>query len=142
MTANDMANTLPLTTSELNHYTNLWCREKGIHAKDLTAHPHADDVVLMLRIREDMFDKFNASERAVWGAYWNTIYHKRRPIHKKALKKLEQITITASDRHLENTRLQVIQRQRIQALKQNPYSKSSDDIVAKTDDSTYSVPWE
>jgi hypothetical protein len=137
-----MADTFPLTISELNHYTNLWCREKGIHSKDLETHPHADDVVIMLRIREDLFDIFNHSERAVWGAYWNTVYHKRRPIHKKALKKLEQITITATDRHLENTRLQAVQRQRIQALKQNPYSKSSDDIVAKTDDSTCSVPWE
>jgi hypothetical protein len=137
-----MADTFPLTQSELNHYTNLWCREKGIYSKDLESHPHADDVVLMLRIREDMFDKFNQSEQAVWGAYWNIVYYKRRPIHKKALKKLEQITITATNRHLEQTQRQALQRSRIQALKQNPYSKSSDDIVAKTDDSTCSVPWE
>ena len=142
MTANDMANTHPLTTAELTHYTNLWCRERGIHSKDLTAHPHADDVVLMLRWREEMWLKLNKSEQAVWGAYWNTVYHKRHPIHKKALTKLEQITITASDRHLKDSKLLATQRQRIQAIKQNPYSKSSDDIVAKTDDSTCSVPWE
>lgn len=142
MTANNMADNFPLTPAELTHYTNLWCRQRGIHSKDLETHPQADDVVAMLAWRETMWHKLNKSEQAVWGAYWNTVYHKRRPIHKKALKKLEQITITATDRHEENLKHQAQQRQRIQALKQNPYSKSSDDIVAKTDDSTYSVPWE
>jgi hypothetical protein len=133
---------LPLTRSELNHYTNLWCRQKGIHASDLDKHPQIDDVILMLVWRGDMWKKLNKSEQAVWGAYWNTVYHKQRPIHKKALKKLEQITITATDRHLKDLVIKAKQKQRIKALRQNPYSKPADNIVAKDAGLAQTVPWE
>lgn len=136
-----MANS-PLTKSELTHYTNLWCRQKGIHSSDLDNHPQVDDVVLMLKWRDAMWIKLNASEKAVWGAYWSIVYHKQRPIHKKALRKLEQITITASDRHLKASIKLAQQKQRIKALRQNPYSKPADNIVAKDAGLAQTVPWE
>lgn len=132
----------PLTKSELEHYTNYWCKTKGISSRDLEQHPQMDDVVLMLRWRDAMWDKLNKSEQAVWGAYWNTVYHKRRPIHKKALTKLEQITITASDRHLKNLVTMAQTKQKIKALRQNPYSKPADDMTAKDAGLTQTVPWE
>lgn len=131
-----------LSISELNHYTNLWCREKGIHAIDLEKHPQADDIVLMLKWREEMWHKLNKSEQAVWGAYWNHVYFKKFPLHKKALKKFEQITITASDRHLKELIIKAEQRQRIKALRQNPYSKPADNMTAKDVGLLQTVPWE
>lgn len=133
---------LPLTARELTHYTNMWCKSKGITSADLDKHPQADDVVLMLKWREEMWHKLNASEQAVWGAYWNIVYNKKRALYKKALNKLEQITITASDRHLKNLIKTAQQRQRIKALRQNPNSKPADDMTAKDAGLSQTVPWE
>lgn len=132
----------PLSKDELRHYTNYWCRTKGISSRDLAEHPQADDVILMLQWRDAMWHKLNPSEQAVWGAYWNTVYHKRRALHKKALTKLEQITITATDRHLQELVKQAQQRQRIKALQQNPYSKPADNMTAKDVGLAQTVPWE
>lgn len=142
MTANDMANTHPLTSRELTHYTNLWCREKGIHSKDLEQHPCADDVVLLLALRDAMWTKLNKSEQGCWAGYWSSVYVKKNKLKNKALKKLEQITITASDRHLREIVKQATARQRIRQLKQNPYSKPVENIAAKDTGLTHSVPWE
>lgn len=128
-----------MTKNELlEYYTNYWCRSKGISKKDLESHAQIDDVILMLRFRDNLWTILNQSEQAIWGAYWNTVYHKRRPLHNKALKKLEQITITATDRlH----KLQA-QRQRIKALRQNPNAKPADNMTAKDVGPSQTVPWE
>lgn len=131
-----------LTSSELNHYTNLWCREKGIHSKDLETHPRADDVVLLLVFRDAMWTKLNRSEQGCWAGYWSSVYVKKNKLKNKALTKLEQITITATDRHLKEIIIKAKQRQRIKALRQNPYSKPVDNIAAKDIGLAHSVPWE
>jgi len=131
-----------LTVSELNHYTNLWCRERGIHASDLEKHPRADDIVLLLRFREELWHKLNKNEQSCWAGYWSSIYVKKNKLKLKALKKLEQITITATDRHLKQIIHTAQLRQKIKQLKQNPYSKPVDDIAAKDTGLTQTVPWE
>ncbi len=128
----------PLGKSELTHYTNLWCRQRGIHARDLETHPCADDVVALLAWRETIWHKLNRSEQASWAGYWNSVYHKKNPIRSKALKKLETITTQAEHRHLKT----IIQRAKIKALRQNPINKSAENMTAKDADSTQSVPWD
>lgn len=128
-----------MTKNELlEYYTNYWCRSKGISKKDLETHPQIDDVILMLRFRDSLWTILNQSEQAVWGAYWNTVYHKRRCLHKKALNKLEQITITATDRLLQLQN----QRSRIKALRQNPIHKPAENMTAKDVGPSQTVPWE
>lgn len=141
MTAND-TNNVPLSANELNHYTNLWCRERGIHSKDLEKHPRADDIVLLLRFREELWHKLNRSEQGCWAGYWSSVYKKRNALKSKALNKLEQITITANDRHLKALINKAKQRQKIRQLRQNPYSKSTDNIAAKDVEISQTVPWE
>jgi hypothetical protein len=80
-----------LSNSEKAHYTNLWCREKGIHAKDLENHPQADDVVLLIKFREAFWYSMERSEQGVWAAYWSWTYTKALSLKQKHLKKLESI---------------------------------------------------
>ena len=129
--------TQPLSHSELAHYTNYWCKCKGISIKDIESHIRADDVVLLVAFRDAMWDKLNRSEQGSWAGYWNSVYFKKNKLKNKALKKLEQITITATDRlHKLQT-----QRQRIKALRQNPI-KNLRDMTAKAAEPTQTVTWE
>jgi hypothetical protein len=136
---------MALTLSEINHYTNYWCKSKGISSKDLEQHPRADDLVLLIAFRDAMWNRLNKSEQGVWAGYWSSVYVKKNSLHDKGLKKLEQITITAEHRHLQNLVKQAQQRQRIRQLKansQNPYAKPVDDMTAKDTGLSQTAPWE
>ena len=134
--------TLPLSHSELAHYTNYWCKTKGISIKDIESHIRADDIVLLVAFRDAMWDKLNKSEQGSWAGYWNSVYFKKNKLKIKALKKLEQITITATNRHLKNIVYQAQQRQRIKALRQNPNAKPSAYMTAKSEGPDQSAPWD
>jgi len=131
-----------LSKKELEHYTNYWCKTKGISLKDLERHPRADDLVLLIAFRDALWPKLNKSEQSCWAGYWSSVYVKKNTLKTKALNKLEQITITATDRHLKNIIIQAQLTQRIQALKQNPYAKSADNMTAKDADLSQSAPWD
>jgi hypothetical protein len=131
-----------LSKSEIQHYTNYWCKTKGISIKDIESHPRADDIVLLVAFRDAMWDKLNLSEQGCWAGYWNSVYKKKNKLKIKGLNKLEQITITATQRHLKNIIHQAQLRHRIKALKQNPDSKPMDDIAAKDIGPNQSAPWD
>ena len=109
--------TLTLSSTEVTHYTNLWCREKGIHSKDMEKHPQADDVVLLVRWREEMWQKLTKSEQSFWSALWSWTYHRKYSLKKKHLTKLEKITLQATDRHLKNIVIKAQQQQKIRQLR-------------------------
>jgi hypothetical protein len=94
-----MANNEPLSKSEITHYTNMWCRSKGISAKDLESHLQADDLVLLINIREATWHMLNQQEQGVWAAYWGWTYTKKFSLKKKHIKKLEIITFQALSRY-------------------------------------------
>lgn len=108
---------LRLTTPEKIHYTNLWCREKGIHSKDLENHPQADDVVLLIKWREEMWHKLNKSEQGFFAALWSYAYTHKYSLKQKHLIKLEKVTIEASNRYLKNMVIKAQQRQKIRQLR-------------------------
>jgi hypothetical protein len=62
---------------------------------------------------------------------------KNKPLHTKALKKLEQMTLTSIQR--QNKIIE--QRQRIKAMRLK-YSKPADDMTAKDAGPLQSVPWD
>lgn len=110
-----------------------WAKTKGINISTIDQHPYPDDVVLLLNIRDSSFwHTFNKSEQAIWGAYWNVVYHNKRKLKLKALNKLEQIIITATERQttLQNNR------QTIKALRKHQHEKSSGYMMANALDST------
>jgi hypothetical protein len=89
----------PLSTSELNHYTNSWCRSKGFKSKDLMSHPAMDDVVFLVQYRDALWTKLSKSEQAFWGALWDWTYYKGFRIKQKHLAKAEQIVLDAEARY-------------------------------------------
>jgi hypothetical protein len=113
MSKQDLKQKQQAQTLEQEQLVGYWLKRKGITRKALETHPHIDDVILLMKYRDAMWDKLNNSERAVWGAYWGYTYNKRKALKKKSLNKLEQITITAYDR--QQTRQQAINK--IKALR-------------------------
>jgi hypothetical protein len=98
--------------------TNYWCRTKGIHSKDLEIHPQMDDVILLIKYRDSMWNKLNRSEQAHFGAVWSWCYHNKFALKQKHLKKLELITTQATTRYLK-TQIQLAKaRQKIRQLRQ------------------------
>ena len=90
-----------LSPTETIHYTNYWCKSKGIRADDLILHKQVDDVVLLVKYRDAMWSVLNKSEQAHWGAVWSWCYHHKFPLKKKHLAKLALITAQATSRQEE-----------------------------------------
>lgn len=80
----------------VEHYTNLWCRQKGIHAKDLENHPQADDVVLLIKFREQFWPYMDAKEQGAWASYWSWTYTRKFSLKQKYLEKLAIIGNSAT----------------------------------------------
>ena len=87
-----------LSQSELRHYTNLWCREKGIHSYDLENHPQIDDIMLLLAIKDEFGTEFSKSEQAIWGQKWGWCYNRQLPLKNKYRLALETLCITVLER--------------------------------------------
>lgn len=83
-----------LSQSEITHYTNLWCRSKGISSDDLTRHPQIDDIILLLRIKDEFGAEFTKSEQAIWGQKWGWCYNRKFALKNKYRLKLEQLCLT------------------------------------------------
>ena len=107
-----------LTQSELAHYTNLWCKSKGISSRDLTQHPQADDIILLVNFRQELWPHMTKSHQASWGAFWSYSYTWKKPLRKKHLVKLENISISAINTKKFKDIQANEQRQRIRQLRQ------------------------
>lgn len=105
---------MKLSQSELNHYTNLWCKVKGFKSKDLELHPHIDDMILLITIREEYSDFFTQEQWDEWKKLWVMVYSKKFSLKKFHRKTLEQITIKAIIRQSK----QQLQRLKIKQLRQ------------------------
>jgi hypothetical protein len=102
-----------LTSDQLKtYYTNRWCIEQGIKNRDILNHPKIDDAILLINIRNEYWTFFNASNKGLWAALWNKVYHLQFNLKPKHLKQLEQLVITATSRQ------QTLEKQR-QLIKAN-----------------------
>jgi hypothetical protein len=77
-----MANKTP------EHLTNIFCKKRGIKATDLENHNCADDIVLLLVIKEEFDSSFDPESKGLWAAYWSRVYHYCFPLKAKHHKKL------------------------------------------------------
>lgn len=68
-----------------------WLRSKGINLDDLEGHQQISDVIMLINIRDDLWNRMSPNEQATWGAYWNIVYKKGFPLTKKFWKKFENI---------------------------------------------------
>lgn len=110
----------PLSHSEINHYTNYWCRKMGFKAKDLTTHPQWDDVSLLVNWTNEFWDCPKFWKKDI-EKMWQWCYHNKLPLNKKHIKALTKITqgIIA----WRNKRQQQITK--IKAQRQNPKLKTT-----------------
>lgn len=116
----------PLSMNELIHYTNVWCKSIGIKSKDFDYHLAIDDVIFLIKFRDEFWSNMDLSERAVWGALWNWTYHKRFNLKQKHIKKLEVIANSAIfKKQKQEKRLATIRslRQRIANAQENKNDK-------------------
>jgi hypothetical protein len=91
-----------LTLNELKtYYTNVWIKTKGLTIRDITNHPQIDDAILLVKIRDEYWTFFNASNKGLWAALWNRVYHLQFNLKQKHLTQLEQLVITGTSRQLE-----------------------------------------
>lgn len=79
--------------AQSRNYPNSWCKRKGITTEQINQHQYSNDLMLLIAMRDSIWDNLTFNEQAVWGAYWGKVFVKNFPLHNKALKKLEQITI-------------------------------------------------
>ena len=85
---------------------NSWCRSRGITADDLVKHPCVDDITILLRIKEDLGHMMNTVEQAAWGGHWSSVYHKKKRLTDKSLRRIEGMVkaLTARQQALQATR--------------------------------------
>ena len=119
-----------------------WVRTHGLKHKDLSKHPQIDDVILLIKIRDASWNKFNKSEQASWGAIWNWVYHKQLPLKKKHITTLENTVINSEARHFQHQVKQQQTRQKIKARRNLCQTQGDDDMTAKASPADTSVPWE
>jgi len=79
----------------LEHYTNLFCKIKGFKARDLENHPFADDLVMLVILRDEYSEYFTQQQWYDWKCIWVWVYAKKFPLKNKHRKQLEEITIQA-----------------------------------------------
>lgn len=80
------------TRQELNYEISSWCRKKGIRYGELDTHPQIDDVIILIKFKDEMWNDMDASERGIWGRYWNFVYNHKLPLKQAYLDKLLVIT--------------------------------------------------
>lgn len=94
----------------------LWLRTKGLNLDDLDNHDQINDIITLINLRDDLWNRMNLSEQATWGAYWNLVYKHKYPLNKKFWKKFEKIVMAIDSRE----HIMATQRQLIKAQRQNP----------------------
>ena len=65
-----------------------WLKSRGLTLNDLEKHKQLDDLILLLKIKQQTQDIFNQSEHAHWGALWNIVHKSKKQLRKKHLDKL------------------------------------------------------
>jgi hypothetical protein len=99
----DLYNNHETYIKELRHDWNIgrWLKGHGVTVEDLDKHPHINDVILLINIRQNYWHIMTASDQGVWAAYWGLVYSKQKALRPKAWKKIEVIVEAAYQRHLK-----------------------------------------
>jgi hypothetical protein len=114
----------------LDHYTNLWCKQKGISMRVIEQHPQADDVVMLVNWRDAMWDKLDKKQQGSFAGIWSYVYSYKKPIRQKHLTKLESITLAAMASHIKQQQAQARIKARIKALRpKNPGTNKNSNFI-------------
>lgn len=77
--------------TEQDQMIDRWCLRKGIRRRDLERHPRLDDVILLLRIRQEYATELRSNRRLLGtlDAYWGMVYKEQKTLQSKSYIKLE-----------------------------------------------------
>ena len=86
-----------------------WMGSLGLTAHALESHPCADDIVTLLRIRQNLWHQMTHKEQACWGGYWGIVFARHFPLNKKFWNKFTRITqaIDTRQQHITQARQQI-----------------------------------
>lgn len=79
-----------LSKTEINHYTNLWCKQQGFKVRDLENSKTAEYTVLLVTVRQDYWRFMDSHSRNVWAGL-NSVVQQGYPLKDKHLTKIEKI---------------------------------------------------
>jgi hypothetical protein len=124
-------NNKTLSKSQLTQYTTLWCLEHGIKPRDLgcgtvitedgtarpyqNAHPAIDDVIILIKLKEEFWNVWDKSERGIWSGFWSSAYHHGFAFKAKALKKIETLANSGTYKQQQ----QKLKQQKIRQLRES-----------------------
>ena len=94
-----------------------WLRQSGrkITVTDLDSHPHIDDVITLLNIREALWHLMDQKEQACWGGYWSVVSQQKKPLQDRFWKKFNRIADNIQQRQLKQSAI----KQLIQSVRQH-----------------------
>ena len=72
----------------INQQTSYFLKQQGINSADLLRHPHIDDVILLIRIRKDLWHLYSRQERQYLNDIWHLVYTERHGLTKRHIDRL------------------------------------------------------
>jgi hypothetical protein len=102
--------TANLSTSQINHLTNLWCWRRGFKAEDLGSHSCADDLVLLIKLKDELGQYISNDDHCWLNGIWGMVYKRHFPLKNKHYQKIADITKQAINKETRHR----YQQQRIQ----------------------------
>lgn len=94
-----------------------WLKKLGLKARDLTYHPCMDDLIILLDLHRELYNRMSWQEQKVWYGYWNIVYNHEFVLTKKFWNKFGRIVQAIDQRetrlqahrdHLKSHRLRLI----------------------------------
>jgi hypothetical protein len=79
-----------LTQREIQHYTNLWCKQQGFKNRELNNELTADNLVLLVIVKQEHWQYMDKKSKAVWNGLHSMLI-KGYPFKEKHLKSVEKI---------------------------------------------------
>lgn len=112
-------------TNKSHWAVDYWLRRHGVTSRDLDTHPQINDMIVLLNIRESLWDLMSQSERNCWGAYWGLVYVKKYPLTRKFWNKFQNIANQIDIRqHKKQIRQQQV-RQHLRTLKNKDHDNEA-----------------
>lgn len=106
------------TALEQEQLIGYWVKRFGISKKDLDNHPQIDDLMLLIKIRNEFYKDFKAKHKKFFDNTWNWVYNNKLPLKAKQIRTLGYYT-EGTIRHRQN-----IQAGRNTIKKQREYLKA------------------
>lgn len=107
-----------MTNYLISGVTNYWCRTKGFHSIDLEKHPQMDDVILLIKFRDEYWNEMNKSHKTSYYCFFEWVYKRKNELRQKHLIKLKQIALNLENNRLAKKLKQQQAKSKIKSLRQ------------------------